>query len=180
MSRDFIGSKISIITKSQCRYTGTIIGKFNRHKLFFLGKTCFFFFCLGIDAQSSSIILGSVKCFGIENRSGHLTNGHMPGQTMPIMQFANSDIEDLKIVDEEQASEPSTQQQQSSYSMPVVSPPSNRQTSIHDDPAIVSAVVSSTNKENSSVSNRLIHNLQHMTLSDDKSKTEGRKRRKNK
>ena len=27
MSSNFIGSQIAIITKSQCRYTGTIIGK---------------------------------------------------------------------------------------------------------------------------------------------------------
>lgn len=140
----------------------------------------FFFLYPGIDAQTSSIVLGNVKCFGTENRSGHLTNGHMAGTTLPIMQFANSDIEDLKIVDEEQASETSQQQQQSqpSFSMPVVpSSPSlsSQQPSIHDDPAIVSAVVSSANKDNSSISSRLIHNLQHMTLSDDKSKSEGKK-----
>lgn len=27
MSSSFIGSKIAVITKSQCRYVGTIIGK---------------------------------------------------------------------------------------------------------------------------------------------------------
>ena len=85
------------------------------------------------------------------------------------MQLANSDIEDLKIVDEEQT--PETSQQQS-YPMPVISP-SSKQPSIHDDPAILSAVVSSSNKDNtsnSSISSRLMHNLQHMTLSDEKSK----------
>jgi hypothetical protein len=91
------------------------------------------------------------------------------------MQFANSDIEDLKIVDEEQA--PATPKQQS-YSIPVVSsPPKTQQPSIHDDPAIVSAVVSSANKDNSSnasISSRLIHNLQHMSLNDGQSKNEGR------
>ncbi|CAF0876323.1 unnamed protein product [Adineta steineri] len=151
MSRDFIGSKIAIITKSQCRYVGTIIG---------------------IDSQTSSIVLGNVRCFGIENRSGHLTNGHKPGTILPIMQFANSDIEDLKIVDEEQQT-PGTPQQPS-FSMPVASSPSSQQASIHDDPAIVSAVMSSSNKvdtSNSSISNRLIHNLQHMTLSDEQSKS---------
>lgn len=152
MSRDFIGSKISIITKSQCRYIGTIIG---------------------IDAQTSSIVLANVKCIGTENRSGHLTNGHVVGATSAIMQFANSDIEDLKIVDEEQA--PETPKQKSYPMPPVSSPPSSQQPSIHDDPAIVSAVVSSSNKDNtstSSISNRLIHNLQHMTLSDEHSKNE--------
>jgi len=96
----------------------------------------------------------------------------MAGTILPIMQFANSDIEDLKIVDEEQT--PETSQQQT-YSMPVVSsPPSRQQPSIHDDPAIVSAVISSANKDNTSnasISSRLIHNLQHMTLSDEQSKT---------
>ena len=29
MSSSFIGSKIAIVTKSQCRYSGTIIGKLN-------------------------------------------------------------------------------------------------------------------------------------------------------
>lgn len=95
------------------------------------------------------------------------------------MQFANSDIEDLKIVDEEQSSGSGTAQQQSSFSMPVVSPPAPPvpAVSIHDDPAIVSAVVSSTNKDNTSngsASNRLLHNLQHMTLSDESSKKEGK------
>jgi hypothetical protein len=89
------------------------------------------------------------------------------------MQFANSDIEDLKIVEEDQ-----TVENPSSYSMPVLSsPPSQKQSSIHDDPAIVSAVVSSSNKD-LSTSNRLIHDLHHLNLSDEKpkglSKTEGK------
>jgi hypothetical protein len=141
----------------------------------FLKIYLYLFFYLGIDAQTSSIVLGNIKCFGTENRSGHLTNGHMPGTILPIMQFANSDIEDLKIVDEEQAPEPSQQQ---SYQMSAVSsPPLPKQPSIHDDPAIVSAVVSSTNKDNTSnpsISDRLIHNLQHMKLSDEQSKNESR------
>jgi len=132
----------------------------------------FLFFNLGIDAQTSSIVLGNVKCFGTENRPGHSTNGHKAGTILPITQFANSDIEDLKIVEEEQT--PETPQQQS-YQMPAVSsPPSSKQPSIHDDPAIVSAVISSGNKDNTSnasISSRLMHNLQHMTLSDEQSKT---------
>jgi hypothetical protein len=130
-----------------------------------------YLFYLGIDAQTSSIVLGNAKCFGTENRSGHSTNGHKPGTILPITQFANSDIEDLKIVDEEQT--PETPQQKS-YPMPVTSPPSSQQPSIHDDPAIVSAVMSSSKKDNTSnasMSSRLIHNLQHMTLSDEQSKT---------
>ncbi len=124
----------------------------------------------GIDAQASSIILGNVKCYGTENRGGNFSNNSMIGTIVPIMQFANSDIEDLKIVEEEPIIEnPST------YSKPVLtSPPAppaapKKQPSIHDDPAIVSAVVSSTNKD-SSMSNRLIHDLQHLNLSDEKSK----------
>ncbi|CAF4082571.1 unnamed protein product [Rotaria sp. Silwood2] len=153
MSRDFIGSKIAIITKSQCRYVGTIIG---------------------IDAQTSSILLGNAKCFGTENRSGHLTNTHMTGTILPIMQFAKSDIEDLKIVDDEQTSEVSQQQ---SGSMPVSSStlPSSRQASIHDDPAILSAVISSSYKDNTSnstVSSRLTHNFKNMALSDEKLTTQ--------
>jgi hypothetical protein len=94
------------------------------------------------------------------------------GTIVPIMQFANSDIEDLKIVEEEPIIEnPST------YSKPVLTSPPPRaqpaapqkQSSIHDDPAIVSAVVSSTNKD-LSMSNRLIHDLQHLNLSDEQSK----------
>ncbi|CAF0842648.1 unnamed protein product [Adineta ricciae] len=153
MSGNFIGSKIAIITKSQCRYTGTIIG---------------------IDAQASSILLGNVKCFGTENRGGNFLNNQMVGTTVPIMQFANSDIEDLNIVGDEQPTETLPVQQpaaqQPSYSAPtIVSPPKQpalpKQSSIHDDPAIVSAIVSSSNKD-LSASNRLIHGLQQMNLSD--------------
>jgi hypothetical protein len=100
----------------------------------------------------------------------------MAGTIVPVMQFANSDIEDLKIVDEEQTTE------KSSYSMPVLSSPPppappKKQSSIHDDPAIVSAVVSTANKD-LSMSSRLMHDLQHLNLSDEQSKklpkTEGK------
>ena len=62
--------------------------------------------------------------------------------------------------------------------MPVLSsPPSQKQLSIHDDPAIVSAVVSSSNKD-LSISDRLINDLHHLNLSDKQSKglskTEGK------
>lgn len=140
MSSSFIGSKIAIVTKSQSRYSGTIIG---------------------IDAQASSIILGNVKCFGSENRAGSLSNGHLGGTAVPIMQFANSDIEDLKIVDEENSA--------SNVSASTTSAASVKQTSIHDDPAIVSAVVSgggAPKKETSaSLTSRLVDDLQHLTLS---------------
>jgi hypothetical protein len=130
-------------------------------------------FLLGIDSQTSSILLGNVKCFGTENRPGSLANGPIVGTTLPIMQFANSDIEDLKIVDKDQTSESSQQQ---SNAMPVISlaPAQARQPSIHDDPAIVSAVISSSNKDNtpiSSLPSRFMHDLHHMTLSDEQSKT---------
>lgn len=86
------------------------------------------------------------------------------------MQFANSDIEDLKIVEEEQT-------QDSMPVLPTPAPAPQKQLSIHDDPAIVSAVVSSTNKD-SSMSSRLIHDLQSLNLSDGQSKklpkTEGK------
>ncbi|CAF3779474.1 unnamed protein product [Rotaria magnacalcarata] len=114
MSSSFIGSKIAIVTKSQYRYVGTIIG---------------------IDSQASSILLGNVKCFGTENRIGNFSNNQVVGSLVPIMQFANSDIEDLKIVEEEKTEESNQ------------SPPLQKQPSIHDDPAIVSAVVSKTKKE---------------------------------
>lgn len=107
MSSSFIGSKIAIITKSQCRYTGTIIG---------------------IDTQASSIVLGNVKCHGTENRIGNFLNQSLIGTIVPLMQFANSDIEDLKIVENETTTDAVTQPKPSS---------------IHDDPAIVSAVISS-------------------------------------
>lgn len=160
MSRDFIGSKISIITKSQCRYSGTIIG---------------------IDSQTSSIVLGNCRSFGTENRSATSSNsGHATGTVLPIVQFANSDIEDLKIVDEEQTSEPTAQQPSFSMTAPAPS-----RVSIHDDPAIVSAVVSSANKDHNNTlnggmsSNRLIQNLQHMTLNDERTKTDGSHRSSN-
>ena len=84
----------------------------------------------------------------------------------------------LKIVDEEQTTE------NSSHSMPVLSSPPppppappKKQSSIHDDPAIVSAVVSTGNKD-LSMSSRLMHDLQHLSLSDEQSKklpkTEGK------
>ncbi|CAF1383915.1 unnamed protein product [Rotaria sp. Silwood1] len=154
MSSSFIGSKIAIITKSQCRYVGTIIG---------------------IDAQASSILLGNVKCFGTENRAGNFSNNQIAGTLVPIMQFANSDIEDLKIVDEEQIVDgqpKQQQQQQSSYPMSVLSsppmppPPPQKQSSIHDDPAIVSAVISTSNKD-LPISSRLVNDLHQLKLSDD-------------
>ena len=90
----------------------------------------------------------------------------MVGTIVPIMQFANSDIEDLKIVEEE-----STVENPSTYSQPSQPQPvaPQRQPSIHDDPAIVSAVVSSTKKD-LPMSNRLVHDLQQLNLSDEQSK----------
>lgn len=136
MSQDFIGSKIAIITKSQCRYVGTIIGKCLI--IFYFNRYILLFFYSGIDTKTSSVLLGNVKCFGTENRPGHLTNANMISTIIPIMQFANSDIEDLKVVDDDQQIEtPPPPPQQHRSPMPT-------QSSIHDDPAIVSAVVSST------------------------------------
>lgn len=127
-------------------------------------------FVPGIDAEASSIILGNVKCFGTENRGGNLSNGQVPTSSVPIMQFANSDIEDLKIVDEEQSADGSAKKQ-SVASMPTPAPPAPlaKQASIHDDPAIVSAVMSSSNKD-SSMSSRLLHDLHHLSLADEQSK----------
>ncbi len=89
------------------------------------------------------------------------------------MQFANSDIEDLKIVDEDHPVEnlPSSYSRSALSSPPPPPPPAppQKQPSIHDDPAIVSAVVSSTNKD-LSMSSRLVHDLQHLNLSDEQSK----------
>lgn len=86
------------------------------------------------------------------------------------MQFANSDIEDLKIVDEEASGVAAT------ASAPTPAAPV-KTSSIHDDPAIVSAVMSSSasNKESSSSSNRLVDDLQKLTLSHEQSKKEGKR-----
>ena len=88
------------------------------------------------------------------------------------MQFANSDIEDLQIVEGEQKQE--TAKQQPVHSMPAKSSAAApAQPSIHDDPAIVSAVVSSSDKDHrasGSTSNRLMHAFQQMNVSDDPSK----------
>lgn len=94
-------------------------------------------------------------------------NNLMIGTVVPIMQFANSDIEDLKIVQEEPPSEKPTKS-----SIPVQpSPPAppQRQPSIHDDPAIVQAVVSSSKKD-FSTSHRLADGLQQLHLSNEQSK----------
>ena len=169
MSSSFIGSKIAIVTKSQSRYTGTIIGKvFSRCLLTIL----FALVVPGIDAEASSIILGNVKCFGTENRGGNLSNGQPSTANVPIMQFANSDIEDLKIVDEEHQSTDGSAKKQPTASQPAPPPPpasQAKQGSIHDDPAIVSAVMSSSIKD-SSMSSRLLHDLHRLNLSDEQSK----------
>ena len=94
-------------------------------------------------------------------------NNLMVGTVVPIMQFANSDIEDLKIVGEEPPIENPTKS-----SIPVQpSPPAppQRQPSIHDDPAIVQAVVSSSKKD-FSTSHRLADDLQKLNLSNEQSK----------
>lgn len=148
MSSNFIGSKIAIVTKSQSRYSGTIIG---------------------IDAQSSSIVLGNVKCYGTENRLGSISNGPLAGSVVPIMQFNNSDIEDLKIVDEEGATDAS-QNKNSTTTTTTSAPSIEKSSSIHDDPAIVSAVISSSTKENSGTTNRLIDGLHKLHLGDDSKK----------
>lgn len=167
MSNSFIGSKIAIITKSQCRYVGTIIGLFfSVFRLFFLK------FCLlsGIDAQTSSILLGSVHCFGTESRAGNFVASQIAGTVVPVMQFANSDIEDLKIVDEESTHDLSVQNQQK-QPMPMVAsqPPPLVPPSIHDDPAIVSAVISSsdsTQRLPPAKTNDVVHSFHQMNLNE--------------
>ena len=124
-----------------------------------------------------------MKCFGTENRGGNFSNNQIAGTVVPIMQFANSDIEDLKIVDDDQMIE-NLSQQQSSYptiatQLPATVPsPPQKRPPIHDDPAIVSAVISTSNKDLSK-SSRLEHDFHHLNLSDEQSKnipkTEGRK-----
>ena len=119
-----------------------------------------------------------MKCYGTENRLGNLSNGSSATDSIvPIMQFANSDIEDLKIVDEESTAGDNSTKAVSNNSVTTGSAPV-KQTSIHDDPAIVSAVVSSSNKETSSVPNRLIRDLNHLNLFDEPkkvlSKTDGK------
>lgn len=141
-----------------------------------------FFFRKGIDAQASSILLGNVKCTGTEKGAGNFSNNPMVGTVVPIMQFANSDIEDLKIVDEEQTAESQAQSQQqkslfpmAGLSSPPLQPPPapvQKPISIHDDPAVVSAVVSTSNKD-LPMSNRLLNDLKQLKISDDQTKTEG-------
>jgi hypothetical protein len=130
-------------------------------------KKHLFFSHLGIDSQASSILLGNVRSFGTENRGGNSPISPVTNSIIPIMQFANSDIEDLKIVDEEKTATES--QKKSSHHIPVLPTPAP-QSSIHDDPAILSAVMSTSNKD-SSISSRLIHDLHHLNLSDESSKT---------
>ena len=89
---------------------------------------------IGIDTQASSIVLGNVKCHGTENRIGNFLNQSLIGTIIPLMQFANSDIEDLKIVEDEPVADVATKPKSSS---------------IHDDPAIVSAVMSSQEPQTS-------------------------------
>ena len=132
-------------------------------------------FFVGIDAQSSSIILGNVKCYGTEHRGGNFVDHFMIGTVVPIMQFANSDIEDLKIVEDETP----VMEKASTYAAPVQPPvvtPPQRQPSIHDDPAIVRAVVSSTKKD-LTTSNQLVNDLEQLNFSNQQSrnppKTEG-------
>lgn len=121
---------------------------------------------LGIDAQASSIILGNVKCYGTEHRGGNFVNNFMVGTVVPIMQFANSDIEDLKIDEDESVVEKPVPVQ------PPVAPP-QRQPSIHDDPAIVQAVMSTTKKD-LSTSNQLVNDLQQLNLSDEQQQQQSR------
>lgn len=100
----------------------------------------------------------------MENRGGNFVNNLMVGTVVPIMQFANSDIEDLKIVEEEPPVEKPTVPVQPTPPPP----PPQRQPSIHDDPAIVQAVVSSSKKDFSS-SHPLADDLQRLKLSNEQS-----------
>ncbi len=62
MSSSFIGSKIAIVTKSQCRYVGTIIGKLNIYFEKKNRKKTKFVFPLLLRHRFSSIIYTSWKC----------------------------------------------------------------------------------------------------------------------
>ncbi|CAF1649544.1 unnamed protein product [Rotaria magnacalcarata] len=82
MSGTFFGSKVAIITTSKCRYVGTIIGA---------------------DKKNELTVLGNVKCFGTENRVENVTTSNTTATVIPIMQFANSDIQVLNVVHEHPA-----------------------------------------------------------------------------
>ena len=162
--------------------------RWNDHRFascFFLVLLCFIRSSSGIDAQTSSILLGSVICYGTESRPGNFVASQIAGTVVPIMQFANSDIEDLKIVDEEASlaqpvqQQPQQQQeqqkQQQQQPVPVVAsppappPPPPAPPSIHDDPAIVSAVISSsdsTQRLPPSKTNDVLHAFHQMNLTD--------------
>ncbi|CAF5182286.1 unnamed protein product, partial [Rotaria magnacalcarata] len=79
MSGTFFGSKVAIITTSKCRYVGTIIG---------------------VDKKNELTVLGNVECFGTENRVENVTTSNTTATVIPIMQFANSDIQVLNVVHE--------------------------------------------------------------------------------
>ena len=178
MSSSFIGSKIAIITKTQCRYVGTIIGTTFRFN--FIVPLYFYTTVnhLGIDPTTSSILLGTVTCFGTENRPGNFITSQIAGTVVPMMQFANSDIEDLKIVDDEYIANEIAQKKvakvnppvESKVAQPTPSTAALAQASIHDDPAIVSAVMSSSKQEHrlpSLFTNQLMTDFDQMTVSND-------------
>lgn len=137
----------------------------------------------GIDQTTSSILLGTVTCFGTEDRPGNIITNQMVGTIVPIMQFANSEIADLQIVDDEYlAKELAKKQNQRSVPVTPVAP-TFVQPSIHDDPAIVSAVVNSASKQesssiNSNLSTQMMTAFNQMTLNDGNSKVEGKNREK--
>ncbi|CAF0820522.1 unnamed protein product [Didymodactylos carnosus] len=141
----FIGSNITLITKSKIRYSGTIVG---------------------IDADSSAVLLGSVKCYGSEG-GPQTTNPTY----FPVMSFKNADIEDLKIGDNDAKLQQQTQEHQSL--------PSPTVPSIHDDPAVLSVVTNKISEQgaspfgmpsNPSMPN-VIRSLQNFSIDGESAKT---------
>ncbi|CAF5226420.1 unnamed protein product, partial [Rotaria magnacalcarata] len=57
----------------------------------------------GADKKNELTVLGNVKCFGTENRVENVTTSNTTATVIPIMPFANSDIQVLNVVHEHPA-----------------------------------------------------------------------------
>ncbi|CAM4822464.1 unnamed protein product [Rotaria magnacalcarata] len=91
---------------------------------------------IGVDKKNELTVLGNVECFGTENRVENVTTSNMTATVVPIMQFANSDIQVLNVVHEHPAVK-------SLGNTPVKSSSSShkKESLIHDDPAAISMLL---------------------------------------
>ncbi|CAF4434715.1 unnamed protein product, partial [Rotaria magnacalcarata] len=95
-----------------------------------------------VDKKNELTVLGNVECFGTENRVENVTTSNMTATVVPIMQFANSDIQVLNVVHEHPAVK-------SLGNTPVKSSSSShkKESLIHDDPAAISMLLRSSNEK---------------------------------